>query len=78
MKQVTLNIPESKFSFFMKLVRALNFVEVADSLQIENDLSPAQKETWQNVKTGFEELKMVEQGKRKARPIQDLINELEA
>ncbi|TDB59113.1 DUF2683 family protein [Arundinibacter roseus] len=31
MKQVTLNIPDNKFSFFMQLVRSLNFVEVAES-----------------------------------------------
>ncbi len=30
MKQVTLNIPEDQFSFFMKLVSALDFVQVAD------------------------------------------------
>lgn len=29
MKQVTLNIPENKFAFFMQLVRSLNFVQVA-------------------------------------------------
>jgi len=26
MKQVTLNIPDSKYSFFMQLVKSLNFV----------------------------------------------------
>ncbi|MET3129652.1 hypothetical protein ABID42_004778 [Arcicella rosea] len=30
MKQVTLNIPENKFAFFMQLVNSLNFVQVAD------------------------------------------------
>ena len=76
MKQVTLNIPENQFSFFMKLVRSLNFVEVAEPTNLEDQLSPAQRETWQNIKTGFEELKEVEQGKRKARPVQALLDEL--
>ncbi|WP_169704578.1 DUF2683 family protein [Runella slithyformis] len=31
MKQVTLNIPENKFAFFMQLVRSLNFIQVVDS-----------------------------------------------
>jgi hypothetical protein len=31
MKQVTLNIPDNKFAFFMQLVRSLNFVQVAES-----------------------------------------------
>lgn len=30
MKQVTLNIPENKFAFFMQLVHSLSFVEVAE------------------------------------------------
>jgi len=30
MKQVTLNIPENKFAFFMQLVNSLNFVQVAE------------------------------------------------
>ena len=30
MKQITLNIPEDQFLFFMKLVKALNFVQIAD------------------------------------------------
>ncbi len=31
MKQITLNIPENKFAFFMQLVHSLNFVQVAES-----------------------------------------------
>ncbi len=30
MKQITLNIPDSKFDFFMQLVRSLNFVQIAN------------------------------------------------
>ncbi|MEA5260362.1 hypothetical protein VB264_21360 [Arcicella aquatica] len=30
MKQVTLNIPENKFAFFMQLINSLNFVQVTD------------------------------------------------
>jgi len=77
MKQVTLNIPENKFDFFMQLIGSLNFVQVADNEKIEDKLSPTQKETWQLIKTGFEELKEVQQGKRKARPVQALLDELD-
>lgn len=78
MKQITLNIPERQFSFFMKLVRSLNFVEVVDPVtqSVEDTLTPEQKETWQNVKTGFEDMKLVEQGKLKTRPVQALFDEL--
>ncbi len=30
MKQVTLNIPENKFAFFMQLINALDFVQIAE------------------------------------------------
>ena len=77
MKQVTINIPENKFSFFMKLMKSLDFVKVVEQKPLrEEQLTPEQKEIWHNVKQGFEELKMVEEGKLKPRPLQDLINEL--
>lgn len=78
MKQITLNIPESKFSFFMKLIQELNFVQVTKSSELEENLTLAQKETWQNIRAGFEELKLAEQGNHKARPVQGLLDELEA
>lgn len=31
MKQVTLNIPDNKYQFFMELVKSLKFVKVDDS-----------------------------------------------
>lgn len=76
MKQVTLNIPEEQFSFFMQLVQSLNFVQVDENQMLEQKLSASQQETWQNVKAGFEELKDVQDGKRQARPIQELFSEL--
>jgi hypothetical protein len=42
MRQITLNIPENKFAFFLKLVRSLNFV------QIENDTDLEEKPTIYN------------------------------
>jgi hypothetical protein len=77
MKQVIINIPEKKFPFFMKLMQSLNFVKVMDApLTLEEQLTPAQKKTWENVKQGFVELKMAEEGKIEFRPIQELLDEL--
>ncbi len=61
----------------MKLMKSLNFVKVNEpTLTLEEQLTPEQKETWQNIKQGFEEFKMVEEGKLKSRPIRELLNEL--
>jgi hypothetical protein len=77
MKQVTINIPEKKFPFFMKLMKSLDFVKVVETRQtLEEQLTPEQKETWNTIKQGFVELRMAEEGKLEFRPIQELINEL--
>ena len=74
MKQVTLKIPENRFTFFMELMRSLQFVEM-DKIS-EQELSADQLETWNNVKQGFEELKLINKGKIKSRPLQELLDEL--
>jgi len=61
----------------MTLMKSLDFVKVVEPAQtLEDQLTTEQKETWNNVKQGFVELKMAEEGKLKPRPVQDLINEL--
>ena len=77
MKQVTINIPENKFAFFMKLMKSLNFVKVVEPAKTaEEQLTPGQRETWENIKQGFVEMRMIEEGKLESRPIEDLLNEL--
>ncbi len=77
MRQVILNVPESQFAFFMKLVRSLNFIEIEESAKADNSLSSEQKETWENIKAGFQEMEMVDEGLITSRPIQFLLNEVE-
>ena len=78
MRQVTVNIPDNQYTFFIKLVKNLKFAEVEkpEEQKTEADLTPAQMKTWRNIKRGFEQMKMVEGGKMKTRPIQELLNEL--
>jgi hypothetical protein len=77
MKQVTINIPENKFGFFMKLMKSLDFVNVVEPAKTaEEQLTTAQRATWENIKQGFIELRMVEEGKLESRPIEELLNEL--
>ncbi len=77
MKQVTLQIPDSKFAFFMQLIHSLNFVEVSEPERLIDTLNADQKAIWENIRTGFEELQMMERGEIRTRPVQDLLNELE-
>lgn len=76
MRQIVINVPEKKFSFFMKLMKSLNFVEVIDQPATEDQLNADQADTWNNVKQGFTELQLEQEGKLKFRPIQELLDEL--
>ena len=69
MKQVTLNIKDSKFQFFMGLVKNFDFVQI-DS---EGD---SKEEVIANLKQGFKEMKMYQEGKMKGTPLDDFLNEL--
>ena len=61
----------------MKLMKSLNFVKVVEpETSLENRLTVEQKETWNNVKQGFIELNLANEGKEEFRPIEDIINEL--
>lgn len=70
MKQVVLNIPESEYNFFMKLIENLSFTKVeAESKITKNDVL-------ESVKQGFEELKQYKQGKLKLNSAKSLLDEL--
>jgi len=82
MRHVTLNIPESEYNFFMKVISNFSFVEIAKDRQklnleeIENHLTAPKKKLWNDIKEGLEEIKLIEEGKQKAKTAKDLLNEL--
>lgn len=70
MKQVVLNIPENKFSFFMELVRDFKYIKIEKTLEIaDNDIVAG-------IRQGLKEVQLIEQGKMKATPLKDFLNEL--
>jgi hypothetical protein len=71
MTQITLNIPDDKMEFFLNYIKELDFVEIDEEYQ-----EPTHEEIKASLKKAFEELKMVEEGKMKSRPIEELLNEL--
>ncbi len=77
MKQITINVPDDKFSFFMQLVHALDFAQIENQDKLENSLTDEQKAAWENVKAESEEHRLAEEGEREARPIEALLNGLE-
>ena len=69
MKQVTLRIKEGKFRFFMELLSAFDFVEVAETGDTPADIKA-------NVQQGLREVELMEAGTLKGRPGQQLLDEL--
>ena len=71
MKQVTLNIPNKKYPAFMKLIDSLDYVKKTEE---ERDLT--KEEILAGIKQAVKEVKLIKAGKLKARPIQELLDEL--
>ncbi len=76
MKQLTVEIPDNQFAFFMNLIENLKFVQIVEPSILEKSLSEDQKEIWKNIRNGFYEIKMVEKGELKSRPVGDLLKDL--
>lgn len=70
MKHITLKIKDSKFQFFMELIKNFDFVQVQEYDE------PTKEEILANIRKGLEEVKLIEEGKLKSRPAKDLLDEL--
>lgn len=80
MKQIVLNIPESEYRFFMKVIKNFPFVEVDEKknklLELEGKLSPSKLKIWGSIKEGLKEAELIEQGKVKGKSAREFLNEL--
>jgi hypothetical protein len=80
MKQIVINIPESEYRFFMKVIRNFSFVEVDEKknklLELEAKLSPANHKIWSSIKEGLKEVELIEQGNMKAKSAKEFLDEL--
>ncbi len=71
MKQVTLHISDKKYPFFLELAKSLGFIK-----KIEEEKESSKEQILQELKEAVTELKLIEQGKLKARPAKALLDEL--
>ncbi len=70
MKQVVLNIPDNKFNFFMELLKSFRYVK------IEKFTGKSDEEIIEGIKTGLNEIKLIEKGKLKSTPLNEFLDEL--
>ena len=80
MKQVVINIPENEYRFFMKVIKSFPFAEVDDKktklLELEAKLSPSKRKIWNSLKEGLNEVKLIQEGKLKAKSATEFLNGL--
>lgn len=68
--KVLVEIPDNKASFALEVLRSLIFVKKADPISAEKS------ELMEDIKEAVHNLNLVKQGKLKARPARELLNEL--
>jgi hypothetical protein len=80
MKQLVINIPDSEYNFFMKVIKNVSFVEIDEKknklLELEAKLSPGKRKIWRNIKGGLAEAELIEQGELKEKSGKEFLNEL--
>ena len=67
--KVLLDVNDNKVDFILELLNNFSFVKV-------KTLSPAKAQILYEIKEAVENLNLVKEGKLKARPAKDLLNEL--
>ena len=72
MKQVTLHIPDNKYSLFMEFAKSIDFIKKIDV----QDKEPTKELILQGVKQAVKEINLVKAGKLKAKDARQLIHEL--
>jgi hypothetical protein len=66
LKQLTLNISDSKFHTFLELIKTLDYVEVPE----------ADKKSLNELQNSFNQVKMMQEGKIEKQSANDFLNEL--
>jgi hypothetical protein len=72
MRQVTVYTTDKEYSNFVQLVKNLRYVK---KVEVDDD-EPTKEEILENIRKGFEEMRLIKQGKLKTISAQDFLNEL--
>ena len=71
MRHVTIYTTDKEYSHFIELAKNLHYVK-----KIETDDEPTKEEILNNIKSGFEEMRLIKKGKLKTTSLNDFLNEL--
>ncbi|MCC5929443.1 MAG: hypothetical protein JJU28_09380 [Cyclobacteriaceae bacterium] len=70
MKQITINIPDNKYSFFLELLKNLGLEKVKEKPV------DARQQALEGLEQGLREVKLIEEGKMKGTPLKEFLDEL--
>jgi len=73
MRQVTIYTTNKEYEQFVQMAKSLSYVK-----KIETDEEPTKKQILDGIEQAIKEVKLVKAGKLKARPLQELLDELRA
>ena len=71
MRHVTVYTTDKEYKHFIELTKQLSYVK-----KIETDEEPSKEEIAQNLKRGFEEMKLIKKGKHKTTSLKNFLSEL--
>jgi hypothetical protein len=75
MKQLTIQIQDNKYPFFMELLKQFDYVSFTPETSL-SDEGDSEEAILEQIRQDVRELKLVLNGKHKARPARELLNEL--
>jgi hypothetical protein len=71
MRHATIYTTDKEYDHFLQLAKNLSYVK-----KVETDDEPTKEEIINNLKRGFEEMKLIKQGKLKTTSFKDFLNEI--
>ena len=71
MRQVTIYTTDKDYNHFLQLAKNLHYVK-----KIETDEEPTKEQIIENLKAGFEEVRLFEKGNLKTTSAKEFLNEL--
>jgi hypothetical protein len=71
MRHITIYTSDKDYNHFLELAKNLQYVK-----KIETDDEPTKEDLINNLKKGFQEMKLIKKGKLKTTSLNDFLNEL--
>lgn len=79
MATITLKVPDQEVSFIEELIQRFSFPAKIEKTELDSDVAEDEDTDEQviaNIKEGVRQMRLIEQGKMKSRPVREFLEEL--